>query len=92
MTQFELDHMLFDDILAPDLASHEHEAMCAILASEGARVDEVADLLGAGLHRAPPEVVADLTHRVADRAGNPGLGPILQDLGPDRLAAGLIEG
>lgn len=92
MTQFELDHMLFDDILAPDLASQEHQAMCEILASEGAQVDEVADLLQAALHRAPAEVVADLTHRVADRAGHPGLGPILQDLGPDRLAAGLIEG
>ena len=53
MTQFELDHLLFDDILAPDVASQEHALMCEILASEGARVEEVADLLTEALRRAP---------------------------------------
>ena len=92
MTQFELDHLLFDDILAPDVASQEHALMCEILASEGARVEEVADLLTEALRRAPAEEVAEFTARVADRAGHPALAPLMRDMGPERLSRALIEG
>ena len=66
MTQFELDRLLFDDILAPDVAGLEHDVMCEILASEGALVEDIAELLVAALQRAPEEQVLDLVHRVAD--------------------------
>jgi len=92
MTQFELDRLLFDDILAPSVARQEHEVMCEILASEGASVVEVSDLLAAALSRAPRDQRAAFTARVADRAGHRGLGPLLCDMGSERLARALVEG
>ena len=92
MTQFELDRLLFDDILAPDVAGLEHDVMCEILASEGALVEDIAELLVAALQRAPEEQVLDLVHRVADRSAHPELAPLLADLPRQRLAHALIEG
>jgi len=92
MTQFELDRLLFDDILAPDLAGQEHDVMCEILASEGAEVDDIADLLRAALAKAGEQHVRDLVERVADRAAQPGLAPLLADMGADELAKALVQG
>jgi len=92
MTQFELDRLLFDDILAPEVAGQEHDVMCEILASEGAKVDDIATLLATALERAPSEVVGDLVHRVADRSAHPELAPLLAELPAPVLARALIEG
>jgi arginine deiminase len=92
MTQYELDRLLFDDILAPDLAGQEHDVMCDILASEGATVEDIADLLHRGLQRATPEEVGQLVARVADRAAVPELAPVLAEMPPAELARALIEG
>ena len=92
MTQYALERLLFDDILAADLAKREHELMCTILATLGAEVLEVTDLLERAMHRAPPEQVADLVGRVCDRAAHADLAPLLIDLPPRELARGLVEG
>ncbi len=92
MTQYELDRLLFDDILAPEVAGQEHDIMCEILASEGATVDDIADLLTKAVARAPKEAVAALVARVADRAAHPELAPILAERSPADLATALIQG
>ncbi len=92
MTQFQLDHLLFDDILAADLAGREHDVMCEILASEGASVLEVCDVLTSALQRAPAEQTADLVGRVCDRAGRRALGDHLLALPPAELSAALVGG
>ncbi len=92
MTKFELDRLLFDDILAPDVAGQEHDLMCEILASEGAVVDDIADLLVQALQKAPPEAPKALVERVADRAAHPELAPVLLERDPASLARALVEG
>lgn len=92
MTQYELDHLLFDDILSPDVAAQEHELLTEILASEGAHVLEIADLLRRALRAAPEGEVRGLVRRVCDRAGHHALVPSLLELGHDALAKALIEG
>jgi arginine deiminase len=92
MTQFELERLLFDDILAADLAGLEHDLLAEILASEGAEVIEIVDLLRGAIAQAPPDQVQDLVRRVCDRAGRPEIQEVLCGFEPSRLTAALIHG
>jgi len=92
MTQFELEPLLFDDILALDLARREHEVMQQILGHRGAEILEVVDLLETGLSAAPPEVVVELLDTVCEQAAVRELAEVLSALPPKELAASLIEG
>ena len=92
MTHAQLERLLFDDILAADLAGEEHDLMRSILEVEGAEVVELTQLLDRALHQAPDAQVEDLVRRVCDRAAHTEIVPYL--LGIDRSALGraLIEG
>lgn len=92
MTQYELDRLLFDDILAPDLAGQEHDQMAEILASEGARVDDISDLLVAAIRRAPREALQELVEQVTDRAACPELVEPLLGMAPEALSRALVQG
>ncbi|MCB9676719.1 MAG: hypothetical protein H6737_16500 [Alphaproteobacteria bacterium] len=92
MTQFELEPLLFDDILAIDLARREHDVLQQILRHGGAEVLEVADLLQRALVTAPPEATAQLLDTVCELAAARELAEVLSALPADRLAAALIEG
>lgn len=92
MTQHELERLLFDDLLSPTETGREHDVMTDVLRGAGARVHEVADLLGAALARAPRRSREALLRRVAASAGAPVLAELLLDWPPERLAAGLVAG
>jgi arginine deiminase len=92
MTQHQLERLLFDDILAADLAAQEHDLMREILEAEGAEVVEVNDLLHRALEVAPADEVAQVVHRICDRAAHAELAPMLLEFDRPRLARTLIEG
>ncbi|MCB9673327.1 MAG: hypothetical protein H6734_27945 [Alphaproteobacteria bacterium] len=92
MTQYELERVLFDDILAADLAGLEHDLMREILEREGAVVHEITDLLRDALVRAPEEAVADLVDRVCDRATHRRIAPMLMDMERPELGRALVHG
>lgn len=92
MTQFELEPLLFDDILSVEPARREHEILQQILASGGAEVVEIRDVLAEALGAAPPEAVAGLLDRVCELAAVRELAETLSALPPQALASALIEG
>ncbi len=92
MTQLELEPLLFDDILEPELAGGEHDVLRQILEVEGATVLEVQDLLTRAVHRAPAEAVADLLDEVCRGAAVPELAPHLAAWPAERLARALVAG
>jgi arginine deiminase len=69
MTQHELHELLFDDILAPGLALHEHSLMVEILAGGGAAIVEMRPLLTDALAKAPTAAREQLVLRVCQEAG-----------------------
>lgn len=92
MTQGELEPLLFDDILEPDVAAAEHDVLSGILAAEGAEVLELRDLLVRALDRAAPEAVADLLDDVCGRAAVSELAPILAAWPARNVAEALVGG
>ncbi len=92
MTQFELEPLLFDDILSLELAQKEHALFREILAHQGAEVLEIADLLERALTVAPTAAREGLVATVCERGGVPELEEVLGAWAPSRLTAGLIEG
>ena len=92
MTQFELERLLFDDILSLELAQREHDLLRSILGFGGAEVLEIQDVLTDALRRAAPDSTHGLLGHVCERAAVPELAAILSDWEPARLAAALIEG
>ncbi len=92
MTHAEMERLLFDDILALDVAGTEHDAFDEILRTHGAEVGDVRDLLREALDKAPEAAVDALLSQVCALGGEPRLRPFLAAMPPDRLAAALIEG
>jgi arginine deiminase len=92
MTQHELHELLFDDILAPELAMHEHSLMVEILAGGGAEVVEMGQLLAEALARAPAAAREQLVLRCCQEAGVGELTPSLLAREPAELADTLICG
>jgi arginine deiminase len=92
MTQYDLDRMLFDDILAPLEAASEHDMMADIMRAAGATVFELSTLLEAAIAAAPHTAIAELVDQVCQLSGATGVAPIMAAWDPGRLAAGLVEG
>ena len=92
MTQWELEPLLFDDILSVDVARAEHDVLVEILRHDGAQVIEVEDVLVEALQRAPAPAVQALLAQVTKGAGNPEIAPMIADWKPRRLARALIAG
>ncbi|MFT4627528.1 MAG: arginine deiminase [Myxococcota bacterium] len=92
MTQDELHELLFDDILSADVAGSEHDLLSQILASEGAEVLELCDVLRDAVARAPADAREALVACVASSEGRPDLTGPLGELSDAQLAAALIEG
>jgi arginine deiminase len=92
MTQYDLDRMLFDDILSLTEAAAEHDMMAGLMRAAGANVLELADLLRAAIEAAPADAVADLVDQCCQLAGAPGIAPLIVQWDPSRIARGLIEG
>nr|WP_255216555.1 arginine deiminase family protein [Pseudenhygromyxa sp. WMMC2535] len=92
MTHWDLDRLLFDDLLSPAETAREHRLMAQILADAGAEVLEIAELLADAMTRAPAAVLEQLVHRVCELAGARELAPkLIQWPGP-KLAKGLLSG
>ena len=92
MTQHQLDHLLFDDILSPAAAMQEHDLMTGILRGGGAEVLDIVDLLGDALGRSSGRERLALVEKVAELEGARPLAPLLHEWPADRLARALIEG
>ena len=92
MTHWDLDRLLFDDLLSPAEAALEHQLMQQMLADAGAEVLEVTQLLADAITRAPAAALERLVHRCCAAAGVPELGPVLLRWPGDRLARGLVCG
>lgn len=92
MTQWQLEPLLFDDILSVDVAQAEHDVLVEILRHDGAEVIEIGSVLTRALERAPAPAVQDLLSRVTRGAGYTEIAPMIADWEPDRLARGLIAG
>jgi arginine deiminase len=92
MTQHDLERMLFDDILAPDEAMAEHHMMAEIMATAGAEVLELTDLLRQALRHAPAEARAELLERACALAGAQAICSTLKSWPIERIATILIAG
>ena len=92
MTQYDLDRMLFDDILASSEAAREHDMMAQIMRAAGATVFELSDLLESALEAAPAAAVEMLVDKSCRLAGATGLDGHIAKWEPPRLSRGLIEG
>lgn len=92
MTQHDLDRMLFEDILAPDETTAEHDLMTEIMQEAGARVRPLFPLLHEALEAAAPDARRALVHRVCEQTGSPEVADRLMEWPADRLTAGLIVG
>ena len=92
MTHWDLENLLFDDLLSPAETVREHQLMTQILADAGAQVLEVTDLLADALTRAPAAALEQLVHRICALAGVPELGPLLARWPADRLGQALVAG
>ena len=92
MTQHQLDHLLFDDILSPAAAVEEHDLMTGILSGAGAQVLDIRDLLVDALEHASGREREALLDAVADQAAAGRLAEVVRDWPAERLAAALIEG
>lgn len=92
MTQHELEDLLFDDILSPDLAQLEHDLMVEILHGSGAEVLDVQALLCDALTRAPESARHELVDRCCEQAGVRGVAEVMRDWAPEQLTEALICG
>ena len=90
MTQHQLDHLLFDDILSPAAAVEEHDLMTGILSGAGAQVLDIRDLLVDALEHASGRERGALLDAVADQAAAGRLAEVVRDWPAERLAAALI--
>ncbi len=92
MTQHELEKLLFDDILSPELAQREHDLMVEILRGSGAQVIEVMDLLEKALTDAPEQARRELVERCCEQVGLGGVAEVLHSFSPERLTEALVCG
>lgn len=92
MTQHQLDHLLFDDILSPASAVQEHDLMTDILRGGGAEVLDIVDLLVDALERSAGSERLELLEKVAEIEGAEPVAPLLKDWPAAKLAPALIEG
>ncbi len=92
MTHWDLERLLFDDLLSPAETAREHQLMAQILRDSGAEVLELTELLGQAMTRAPVSILEQLVHRVCELGGARELAAKLVQWPPDKLAYGLICG
>lgn len=92
MTHWDLERLLFDDLLSPAETVREHQLMAQILRDAGAEVVEITDLLSEALTRAPLPILEQLVHRICELAGARELAPKLARWPLPKLAEGLICG
>ncbi|MEM9692827.1 MAG: arginine deiminase family protein, partial [Myxococcota bacterium] len=92
MTQHQLDHLLFDDILSPVEAMREHHLMTEIIASSGATPFPLVEVLQDGLERAAGRERRALIDEICTQAEAPELAPIISEWPSPRLARALVEG
>ncbi|MEZ4447324.1 MAG: arginine deiminase family protein [Polyangiaceae bacterium] len=92
MTQHQLDHLLFDDILSPAAAIAEHDLMSDILRGGGAEVLEIGDLLSDALGRASGRERRQLLTSICAQSGVEGLAEPLLDWPAPKLAEALVQG
>ncbi len=92
MTQHDLDHMLFDDLLAPTETAREHDMMTDIMSIAGANVLYFGDLLEAALAHAGADAVQTLVQNVCELAGAPRAADAMRDFDPARLRNALVHG
>jgi len=92
MTHWDLERLLFDDLLSPAETVREHQLMAQILRDAGAEVVEITELLAEAMTRAPLPILEQLIHRVCELAGARELAPSLVRWPLAKLAEGLICG
>ncbi|WP_146657999.1 arginine deiminase family protein [Enhygromyxa salina] len=92
MTHWDLERLLFDDLLSPAETAREHELMTQILSDAGAEVVEITTLLADAITRAPVAALEQLVHRICDLAGVGELSAKLARWPSDALARGLVCG
>ena len=92
MTQHDLDHMLFDDLLAPTETSREHDMMADIMSVAGANVRYFSDLLESALTHAGDDAVATLVSQVCELAGAPKAAAAMREFDATRLRSALVHG
>jgi len=92
MTQHQLDHLLFDDILSPAAAVEEHDLMTSILRGAGAEVLDARALVVEALGNASGRERLELLGAVADQAAAGTLAELVRDWPAARLAEALICG
>ncbi|PRQ00034.1 Arginine deiminase [Enhygromyxa salina] len=92
MTHWDLERLLFDDLLSPAETALEHQLMVQILADAGAEVLEITELLAEAVTRAPIAALEQLVHRTCELAGVSELGPKLVRWPGDELARALVSG
>lgn len=92
MTHWDLERLLFDDLLSPSETALEHQLMTQMLRDAGAEVLEIAELLADAMTRAPIAALEQLVHRCCELGGVSELASRLLRWPADRLAAGLVCG
>lgn len=92
MTHWDLENLLFDDLLSPLETAREHQLMTQILVDAGAEALEISELLSDALTRAPAAATEQLVHRCCELAGVVELGPVIARWPAKRLAKGLMCG
>jgi arginine deiminase len=92
MTHWDLERLLFDDLLSPAETALEHALMAQILADAGAEVLEITELLADAMTRAPVAALEQLVHRTCELAGVTEIAPKLVRWPADDLAHGLVCG
>ncbi|MCA9687488.1 MAG: hypothetical protein KC457_35325, partial [Myxococcales bacterium] len=92
MTHWDLERLLFDDLLSPTETAREHRLMAQMLADAGAEVLELTELLRTAVTRAPAASLEQLLHRVCEMAGVRELAPRLVQWSAPELARGLVCG
>jgi len=92
MTHWDLERLLFDDLLSPTETAREHRLMAQMLSDAGAEVLELTELLAEAVTRAPQASLEQLVHRVCELAGARELAPRLAHWPAPALARGLVCG
>ncbi|MFO7566781.1 MAG: arginine deiminase family protein [Enhygromyxa sp.] len=92
MTHWDLERLLFDDLLSPAETAREHQLMAQIIRDSGAEVLELTDLLDEAMTRAPLPILEQLVHRICELEGVRELAPKLASWPAAKLAYGLMCG
>jgi len=92
MTQHDLDHLLFDDILSPPETVREHDLFVEILRRAGATVVDIRELLQRALDRAPVEARRTLLERCCEPHGVLELVDPLLGWPAERLSLAMVSG